>query len=176
MGITNVFAYLRTVIALAFLGVSGTVFAGTTTSSANSTILVPLTIVKNIDMNFGSLVAGTTGGTAVLSANTGVVTSTGSVVVVPSATTYAQFALDAKGAVLVTINWNPTITLTRSGGLQTMIVNPTSYATNATIINGVNYIPANGILTINLGGTLNVGANQTPGSYSGTVTMTANFQ
>lgn len=166
----------RTMIAAgAALGASASQ-AGTASSSASSTILVPLTIVKNIDMNFGTLIASTTGGTAVLSAATPTVTTTGGVTSFGSGQTYAQFALDAKGATLVTINWNQTITLTRSGGTETMVVNPTTYTTNATIINGVNYIPPNNILLINLGGTLTVAANQKAATYQGSVTMTANFQ
>lgn len=150
-------------------------FAGATTTTAYVGVLQPLSIVKGVDMNFGNILPGSSAGTVVLSPSAGTVTKTGGVIGTFGATSYAQFAVDAKGATQVTVNWNGTITLTNSGG-QTMTVNLITYTTNATVIGGVSYIPANNILLINYGGTLSVGANQAPGAYVGTFTVTAAFQ
>lgn len=64
------------------------------------------------------------------------------------------------------------ITLTRVGGTETMTVS------NFTVSGGngtSRKIPASGVLVFNVGGRLNVGANQAGGSYVGSFAVTVDY-
>ncbi len=175
MGTNYIIVFLKSIVVLFAACASAGAFAGATTSTSYVGIIAPLSIVKGQDMNFGTIIPGGTAGTVMLSPSAGTVTHAGGVFATSGATSYAQFAVDAKGATQVAINWNGTITLSSPGG-QTMTVNLITYSTNATVIGGVSYVPSNNILLINFGGTLNVGASQPAGAYTGTFTVTAAFQ
>lgn len=149
--------------------------AGTTTSTANVTIAAPLTIVKTQDMNFGSIVPGTTAGTLVLNATTGAAARTGGVATTFGATSSARFLLTSTNALYVTFSYPNAITLSNGGG-ATMAVSAVTWTNDAALCVGNACLPLGNNITANFGGTLNVAANQTPGAYTGNFTVTANFQ
>ena len=119
---------------------------------------VPISILKNTDMNFGTLAVSSSGGTVVLSAS-GSRTASGGIIL-PSFTgtvSAAQFTVtgDPNRTYAITL---PTTDLILSAGSATMTVNVfTSTATG--ILSG-------GTETVFVGATLNVGASQTAGSYT----------
>jgi len=121
-------------------------------------------------MNFGNIMPGATSGTVVLSTTSNRTTTGG--VTLPAQTgtvSAAIFAVNAsKNWKIITIP--TTITLTRSGGSETMTVNPVSSSPSGTGAQGA------GLTNLYIGGTLNVGANQTAGIYiSSSFTVTVNF-
>ncbi len=129
-----------------------------------------IALTKNADLNFGSMVSGTSAGTVTVT-STGAVSSTGGVTLVPSTTAPADFTLSngpAGGPHIYLIQLPSSVTIT-SGG-NSMVVN-----------NFDNTAPTLGIIansssrSIGVGATLNVGANQPSGTYTGTYLMMVAF-
>jgi hypothetical protein len=121
-------------------------------------------------MVFGFLSA-TSAGTAVLNPNTGALTTTGGVVSLGGDPHPAQFTGAARSAVVVNIKVpNSPITLTRSGGTQTMLL-------SAFTLQGQSKrsLARMESFTFNVGGTLNVAANQVEGVYTGTFEVTVQY-
>ena len=129
-----------------------------------------ISLQKNADLNFGSMVSGPSAGTVTI-AVTGAVSSTGGVTLVPSTTVAASFTLSngpVGGSRIYFIQLPTSVTIT--SGAQSMVVN-----------NFDNTAPNFGVLASNssrpivVGATLNVGANQSSGTYSGTFLMMVSF-
>lgn len=133
--------------------------------------VVVLTNTRGLD--FGRFVANS-GGTVVMSA-TGVRSRTGSVVLLSSPTAgQATFTVGkstnggGNRAVSITLPANGTIRL--SSGANSMAVN--TFVNNPASINSV----PNGGTSLSVGATLTVAPNQPPGTYSGSFSLTVNFQ
>jgi hypothetical protein len=156
-------------------------FAGVTQGATEVAIVENLTLVRTEQLDFGGIIAGTTAGTVVVSP-LGVRTATGGAVLAGGAPQAAAFAGRGRRNQLMTITFGaPSITITRGGGTQTMTVdsftinNPPS-ATLAVAGPRYRISATNGFFEFPVGATLRVGANQTPGLYTGTFSMTANYQ
>jgi hypothetical protein len=139
-------------------------------ANANALILLPLTLTKLQDMDFGVL-SPTVAGTAVLDPNTDTLSTTGGVSATGGTPHCAQFAGAAGSASVVNIKIpNGSITLTRVGGTQTMTVsNFTLQGQNKrTLAKAANF-------TFRVGGTLAVAAGQVEGLYVGTFNVTVQY-
>lgn len=141
-----------------------------TPAQGHAVILHPMTLVKLSDLDFGSVTV-TTAGTATVDAGSGALSVTGGVQPFAGPTTPAHLQIAATGLALVIIHI-PTAatTVTRVGGTETMTVS--NWALDGFAI---RLIPANGILDVNIGGQLNVGANQVSGTYVGSFAVTADY-
>ena len=161
------------VIAIAF---SNSSFAqATATAAATATIITPITIVKNVDMNFGNVaVSASLAGTVVLlPAGT---RSTGGAggVTLPSTTgtvAGADFTVSGQASYTYAITLPTSATLT-DGGSHTMTVNTftSTPATTGTLSTG-------GTQDLKVGATLNVTAAQASGTYTNAsgVPVTVNY-
>ena len=161
-------------LAIVMIGLSSTTsFAqDDATATASATIITPITITKNVDMNFGNIaVQAGTGGTAVLATDNSRTRTSG--VTLPTfstgSPTAASFTVEGEE------NYTYAITL----------------PTTVTILNGVNEMDvdtftsdpdATGVLTLGtqtlkVGATLHVAAGQAPGTYTNTtdLTVTVNY-
>jgi hypothetical protein len=141
-----------------------------TAAQGHAVILHPMTLVRLNDLDFGSLSV-TTAGTATVNPNSGALTVTGGVTPFAGPTSPAHLQIAATQLALVIIHL-PTgaATVTRVGGTETMTVS------NWTLDGfAIRLIPANGILDVNIGGQLNVGANQMDGTYVGSFAVTADY-
>ena len=148
---------------------SQTAFAADATGNASATVLAPLAISENTAMDFGN-VAGDSG-----SATTVVLTTAGATSSADGA--YAQNGSGAAGVFDVTgatglaydINL-PTVAVTLTSGANTMTVDTFTDDTGGTgtLVGGAD--------SFNVGATLNIGAAQAAGAYSGTYTVTVNYQ
>ncbi|HTL06956.1 MAG TPA: DUF4402 domain-containing protein [Chitinophagaceae bacterium] len=144
----------------------------TATATATATIVTPISITKNVDMNFGNVAVQTgTGGTVVLTP-AGARSITGGVTlpVVNGTVTAASFTVDGQGTYTYAITL-PSTDLTISSGSNSMIVNTFTSTPSAT-----GALTA-GTQTLNVGATLNVSAAQAAGVYvSGTpFNVTVNY-
>ena len=144
----------------------------TATANATATIVTPISITKNVDMNFGNVAVQTaTGGTAVLTP-AGTRTSTGGVTlpVTAGTVTAASFTVNGQGVYTYAITL-PTTALTLTSGSNTMT------ATAFTSTPSLTGILTAGAQTLNVGATLNVAAAQPSGLYiSGTpFNVTVNY-
>ena len=154
--------------------------AATRNATAQTLVRQTTGIIKSRDLAFGNVIRGTAAGTVTINAQTGVRTSTGGVLLIGTGFTSASFTGSGAGGVQVRISIAPTtITLTRSGGAQTMTINTLRVsaggAAQQTMPRNFN-LPATGVQTFNIGGRLNVAANQVAGNYAGTFTVTMNYQ
>lgn len=143
--------------------------AASATANATANIITPITITKNTDLSFGTFSPGATTGT-VLIATAGTRTATGGV---------SLSALDAGGAAgftvtgdtvatyAITLPTNGTVTITN--GANSMAVN--DFVSNPS---GTGQLTA-GTQNLAVGATLNVGANQAAGSYTGTFSVSVDY-
>jgi hypothetical protein len=133
----------------------------TASATATATIVTPISITKNVDMNFGNVaVQSTTGGTVILSPAGGR-TKTGGVTL-PTTTgtvTAASFTVNGTGAYTYTITL-PSSAHSIASGANTMTV--TAFTSNPLAAAG--QLTA-GAQTLNVGATLNVAAAQPAGVY-----------
>jgi hypothetical protein len=171
-------------VAVTALGLGGQAYAAGNTNSAgatsSTTVIAPITITKTADLRFGQFVQPTSGGQIDINVG-GVVDLTG---ITPSGLTSITQLGTGRGAgafsvtgqagrvYLVTLPPGAETFLTRSGGAETMKVSSirrTGGTANRTL-------SATGTDTLGLGGTLEVGANQAIGAYTGTITLTVTYQ
>jgi hypothetical protein len=144
----------------------------TATATATATVITPISISKNADMSFGNIaVQSGTGGTVVL-APAGTRTSTSGVTLPTAAgtVTAAAFTVTGSGSSTYAITLPTTVTLTHSGGVQTMAAG--SFTSNPS---GTGTL-SSGTQDIAVGATLTVGAGQLAGTYtSGNFNVTVNY-
>ncbi len=144
----------------------------TSTAPTTATIVTPISIAKNTDMSFGNIAVQTsTGGTVVL-APAGTRTRT-SGVTLPATTgtvTAATFTVTGTGTFSYAITLPTSITITHSGGVQTMTA--TSFTSNPSGTGALS----SGTQNITVGATLTVAAAQLEGVYtSGNFSVTVNY-
>lgn len=140
--------------------------------SATATLVRTLAIQNATNLGFGTLAPSATAGTVVIAAADGARSSTGGVTLLPASPGSAS-KVDMVGSagLAYTVSLPATATLTASGGTATMSLTnlATSLPSNAGSLNGT------GQGSFNIGGTLNVAANQTVASYSGTLAVTVSW-
>lgn len=139
-------------------------------ASGTATVLKSLSLLKTVDLDFGELVA-TGAGTAVIDPVSGAISTTGPLTVIGTGAHPATFkATGSKNSVVNIRLPNGSVTLNRVGGGGTMTVS------NLTLDGNTNRkIPLNSTFDFNVGGTLNVGAAQPDGTYTGTFTVTVQY-
>ena len=159
--------------AILMTGFISTSFAqATATATATATVITPISISKNTDMSFGNIAVQTaTAGTVVL-APAGSRTST-SGVTLPATTgtvTAASFTVNGTGSYTYAITLPTSVTLTHSGGVQTMAAS--SFTSNPSGTGALS----SGTQNIAVGATLTVAAAQLAGVYtSGNFNVTVNY-
>lgn len=161
---------------LAAAGAAGQIAnAATDNITINARILDPVAITQTLTMNFGSLTE-TGAGTAALDfADT--ITPSGTITVIGAAAQTGGFKVAGSTGVNIVISQDGTATLT--SGANTMNVtgiqvqNPANTLTGATITVTLAASPS---ANFDIAGTLNIGAGQAAGVYTGTQTVTALYQ
>jgi len=144
--------------------------AATQSAAGQASILSPLSVLKNADLNFGDLIVSGTG-TAVMDPVAGSLTTTGSVTKAGTAAHAAQFTGTGSKNSIVHIRIPTTpITVTRVGGTETMSVSSWTLDQSANL-----KVPPNDIFTFAVGATLNVAAGQVAGTYTGTFQVTVQY-
>ncbi len=130
-----------------------------------------IAIVKTADLNFGTLGATATAGTAVINPATGARTVTGGVVALAGAFAPAGFNVLLCGAAgpkrFSVVLPSSAVTLTGSAG-GTMTVDTFTQNPAGSIPSGTNPPPT----PFTVGATLHIGANQTQGTYTGVFSVT----
>lgn len=131
------------------------------TATATATIVTPISITKNVDMNFGNISA-TNAGTVVL-VPSGTRTNTGGVTLPATAGTVSAAEFNVTGSAGFTFGISlpqTDLVLTNATGNQTMTVNTFTSAPSSTgTLTG-------GATSLKVGATLNVKAGQAAGVYT----------
>jgi len=142
--------------------------AATATANVTASIVPAITITKDTDMSFADVVAGASAGTVVL--------STAGTRSVTGGTTLGNAAGTAAAAFTVTGDPSSTYSITlpafatiNSGG-NTMTVN--TFVSNPS---GTGTLSGGGTQSLSVGATLQVGASQVQGNYSGTFDVTVAY-
>lgn len=159
----------------------------TATANAQATVVAALQLVKVTDLNFGRIVARPTPGTVTVNVNTNACTTTGTIIH-QGACQYAEFAGMGTRRMTVRIQVPTSITVTGPAG-ATMLVDTITLGTAPELSfiggngNGLGngnrryeIVSNTGIFTFRVAGRLNVGANQRAGTYTGTFSVTTQYQ
>jgi hypothetical protein len=149
---------------------SGAAVAASTNATGKASVLKSLSILKQADLDFGEVVAAGSG-TAVINPTTGAIATSGGVTHAGTIGHPASFtATGSKNSVVLIRIPTTAVTLSRLGGGGTMTVS------NWTLDGSTNRkIPQNNAFNFAVGGTLNVGAGQADGDYSGTFSVTVQY-
>ena len=145
--------------ALAATGASAAPASQSGTGRAN--VLQQITATNTADLDFGTIVAGTSASTVTVSGAN--VRTCGSGLTCTGTVTAPAWLVTTSPLRQLYWNGTPTVTVTNGGG-NTMTVNLLN-------LNSVHNMPASGSDTIRIGAILNIGANQPDGDYSGVFTI-----
>jgi hypothetical protein len=134
----------------------------TASATAHATIITPITISKVDNMEFGNIVATATGGTVVLSPDNSRTESGVQLPVATGTVGAATFTVTGQDGYAYTVTL-PSASYSITTGLtptatETMTLTAFTSDTTNTLTGGTQ--------TLNVGATLNVVANQTPGVYT----------
>lgn len=142
--------------------------SATATANATATIVTPIAMTKTADMAFAEVAAGSTAGTIVL-ATDGSRTATGGTKVGGGTGVAASFTVTGQSGYTYNITLPGSASTLSDGASHTMTVNTwTSNPTPSGTLTG-------GTSTLKVGGTLNVGASQVAGTYTGTFSVTVAY-
>lgn len=151
--------------AAAFAMVSTGANAATVSATAEVDILAPVTLSQTAGLDFGVVAAAAAAGTVTLTSASDVRTCSVGLACVGAASRGA-FAVVGANGYTVAVTVAPSTTLTGAGAPMSLALTPS----NAIII-------ATGLTqTFYVGGTLTVGAAQVAGTYTGTYSVSADYQ
>ena len=145
----------------------------TASAQGKALLLIPLTLTKIDDLDFGTILSSNSSGTVALNATSGARAFAGGVSGVPSASGHrAYFGGSGTGGQQVVVIVIPPTQLVDGNG-------DTIDVLALTIDNGGNPLrtidPAARTFFVGVGGILNIAANQPDGVYSATFQVTANY-
>lgn len=157
------FAVLAGAVAVPAYAAPGDTSTAQGTATAQIVAPITLTHVSGAALSFGTLTAGT-GGTVTI--------STGSVRTVGGDVSGITGVAPAADAFTVTGDANRSFAITTGGGSVTNGGNSMAFTTTAAPTASLS---GSGTASFRVGGTLTVGANQAPGSYTGTYNATVTY-
>lgn len=138
---------------------------------ALATLIIPISIANDVDMNFGTLAASATAGTVVMAATAGAaLTPTGGMTVISGTPTAGKFTVTGEGTQAFTITLPAgasTLTGSVSGDVTVDTWTCSEPLTTAALVGGT--------LEFYVGGTLNVDADEVAGLYSGTFNVIVDY-
>lgn len=144
------------------------------TADVGAKIIAPIAINKNIDLYFGSIIKGTAVSTVQITPGgvRSILVGDAALSAVAPAATAARFTITGEGGLAYTITLPPAA-VTINSGVPTMTVD--NFAGD---VGPIATFPAGaGTQTqiLNVGAVLNVGANQASGTYTGTFSVSVNY-
>ena len=156
----------------AWPGVGSSAVTPTTQSDGKALVLIPLTLTKIDDLDFGSVVPSPVPGTVTINPSTGARTFTGGVTLVPSdAGFHAYFGGAGTPSQQVLVALSPPVALTNGAGDTIPVVGLTLDGPPMRTID-----PVSRTFFVGVGGTLSIAANQPVGTYSANFWVTAVYQ
>lgn len=142
----------------------------TETAQASATILQHLSLTKNVDLAFGGIITDTDGGTVLIPATSaGTPSYNGLPTQLTATTSAAQFTANGEDDATFAITLPASTTLTNG-------------TNNMTVDNFVSSVGLTGVQLVSsekmfyVGATLNVGATQAAGNYTGTFDVTVTYE
>ena len=154
-------------------------YAGTMPGNGEITIVSPLSFVIDDNLDFGTIVRGTTAGTVTVTP-TGTRTQTGGVTLINGGG-HKPALFAGQGTFLQRVEISlgaSSISLTGPGApmqVRDFVLGSTPTAVLTTTPLSFRIAALNGVFSFPVGATLDVGANQAPGVYSGNWSITLNY-
>lgn len=171
-------AALASAVVLGSTGLVGTAHAANDSTNATATVMAPITIVKATDLAFGKFSA-LTGGTIKVDTDNGISVTGGVLKGTGSTGTAARFNLtgDTNNSYSISYSGAGNTALTHTDNSTTMALAKVSALTAASGTTGLLSVGAlsAGVGSIYVGGTLTVATGQLPGVYSGSITVTVDY-
>ncbi|MBC6981961.1 DUF4402 domain-containing protein [Caulobacter sp. 17J80-11] len=157
-------------VAAVALAAASSAFAETGNGSV--TVIRPLTVTKNDDLAFGTVVRPTSGSGSVGVSTAGVASYSGGVANVTSGggQAPARFTIDGEGGQAISVSVDPTFTISGSAGNLTV-----------TTTNDFDSLPLSGSLggsgskTVKVGGSVPITSTTGTGAYTGAFNVTASY-
>lgn len=148
---------------------------------ASAFLVTPLSFIKQTDLDFGQIIAGSTDGVIVMD-SAGTITTTGGVTQIDGTQTPARFW--GFGAFLQTVLINSdanSYILTRNGGTETLTMDALLIGSQPPIIINPNprrfrIVNTDGYFSFTIAGRLQVPANTVPGTYEGQFAITLEYE
>lgn len=151
------------------------------TASSTAEVVDPGTLVKDTDLDFGTIATAGAGGSVTLNVSSGAVSTTGDLAIVGSdPPNRGLFTASAPIGIVMIYSGDPIVTLTRSGGTETMQALLT-YDAGAGLLDVVLFGLPIGVRAtapeqeIFVGGTLLVNSGQAEGYYEGEFSLTVAY-
>ncbi len=141
----------------------------TASNTAKAELKIPISITAPTIMDFGILAASATAGTAVLT-TASALSQTGGVVIVSGTPTAGGYAVTGEGTTAYSITIPTSAVTITNATAQTMTVTAMTCS-----YGGLSSTLTAGADAFTVGGTLNVGANQVAGTYTGTFDVSVNY-
>jgi len=153
---------------------SQSAWAATESTEASAAIVAPVEIAEDSALSFGKIAPTATAGTVALSASASPIRTPDNVVLASGGTvTAAKYTISGEsGSTVAIVLPTSASTLERDGGEETMTVN--NFVDNSLEGLSVYTLGATGV-EILVGATLNVGANQAAGIYTGTFSISVDY-
>lgn len=168
--------------ATGFMGAAITSAQAQETADAEITVVTPLSFISTDDLNFGDIIPSNQAGQVRMTAD-GNRTATNGIILVGGNQQAGGFAGQGAFFQIVEISLGANTTQITGPGAPMTVRNFTilsTVANNGVILNTnprrFRITSPTGIFIFGIGATLDVGANQTPGRYSGTWDITLNYQ
>lgn len=138
------------------------------TANANATIIAAITITKTLDLEFGSIVAGSVSSVVRVATNDSRSVVSGDATLAGAANQAASFDVTGEPSLTYAITLPASTTISGPGTDMTV---DTFTDSNS----GTGTLDGTGNDTFTVGADLTVGASQTAGSYTGTFDVTVNY-
>jgi hypothetical protein len=176
------FSWKRLSLGLAAIGAAAIAMpamAAQQQADAQLALVTPLSFILVEDLNFGKVIPANVAGTVTITP-TGVRSATNGIVLVGNTHQASQFAGSGTNNQRVDISLgNNTIQITGPGApmtVRTFVIGSTPTAVLTTTPQRFRINSATGIFQFPIGATLDVGANQVAGTYTGTWSVTMQYQ
>lgn len=154
--------------------------SATSTTAASATIFRPITLTKNSDLRFGTIVRPASGsdtviinsadGSRELSTNNAVALSSGAQL----SPTRATYTVSGEGGQTFSISVPASFNMTRSGGAETITVSLSASAASGTLTGALGNA-SSGTATFGVGGAMPVTSSTASGAYSGSFVTTVSY-
>jgi hypothetical protein len=161
--------------ALLTLTSAGAALAQSDTGSGTITILRPVTVTKDADLEFGTVTRPPSGTANVtIAAATGARTVGAGIVEVGATNQQAQFTIDGEGGQSVSITIDASFLMSQGGDDLTVTTN-NDLAGGLTTQTLSNTLGSAGDLVVQVGGEVTLADTTTTGTYTGTFTVAAAY-
>jgi hypothetical protein len=165
--------------AISLVGMATPAYAETTSVSAETVVVTPLSFNEVKSLNFGEIIPSNQAGNVILAPN-GTRTATNGITLVGDSHQVAEFAGFGARNQIVEISVGATNIFLTGRGTRMRVRNFTIGSTPTVVLNtqarSFRIINPAGVFQFPVGAELRVGANQRTGTYTGTWDITLNYQ